>query len=85
VLMSLMPLKALRAVNARFEGGKEGEVMRESYKSSGACKARGSGAGERRRGEKFRPVSAGAGEMTKLTGDAHVAVTEGGGGRLGKA
>jgi hypothetical protein len=43
--------------------------MRESCKSSGASKARGSGAGE----------------TTKLTSGAHVAVTEGGGGRLGKA
>jgi hypothetical protein len=30
-------------------------------------------------------MSAGAREMTKLTGGAHVVVTEGGGGRLGKA
>jgi hypothetical protein len=43
--------------------------MRESYKSSGASKARGSDAGE----------------TTKLTSGARVAVTEGGGGRLGKA
>jgi hypothetical protein len=59
--------------------------MRESCKSSGASKARGSGAGERRRGEKFRPGSTDAGETTKLTGGARVAVTEGGGGRLRKA
>jgi hypothetical protein len=59
--------------------------MRESCKSSVASKARGSGAGERGRGEKFRPGSAGAGEMMKLTGGARMAVTEGGGGRLGKA
>jgi hypothetical protein len=59
--------------------------MRESCKSSGASKARGSGAGERRRGGKFRPGSIDTGETTKLTSGAHVAVTEGGGGRLGKA
>jgi hypothetical protein len=34
---------------------------------------------------KFRPGSAGAGETTKLTSGARVAVTEGGGDRLGKA
>jgi hypothetical protein len=59
--------------------------MRESCKSSGASKARGSGAGERRRGEKFRPGLAGMGETMKLIGEARVTVTEGGGGRLGKA
>jgi hypothetical protein len=59
--------------------------MRGSCKSSGASKARGSGAGGAAAQGKFRPGSAGAGEMTKLTSGAHVAVTEGGGGRLGKA
>jgi hypothetical protein len=47
------------------------------------------GAGQRRAGAaaqgKFRPGSAGAVETMKPTGGAHVAVTEGGGGRLGKA
>jgi hypothetical protein len=51
--------------------------MRESCKSSGASKARGSGAGAR---GKFQPGSAGAGETTKLTSGAHVVVTKGGGG-----
>jgi hypothetical protein len=46
--------------------------MREGYKSSGASEARGSGGAE-----KFRPGSAGAGETTKPTGGALVAVTEG--------
>ena len=45
--------------------------MRESCKSSGASEARGSSA------EKFRPGSAGTGEMTKPIGEARVAVTEG--------
>jgi hypothetical protein len=44
--------------------------MREGCKCSGASEARGSG---------------GAVETMKPTGGAHVAVTEGGGGRLGKA
>jgi hypothetical protein len=51
VLMALTPLKALRPVNARFEGDYGGRVMREGCKSSGASEARGSGAGERRCGE----------------------------------
>jgi hypothetical protein len=34
---------------------------------------------------KFRPGLAGAGEMMKSTGEARMAVTEGEGGRLGKA
>jgi hypothetical protein len=41
--------------------------MREGCKSSGASEARGSGAGG----------AAARGEMTKLTGGAHVTVTEG--------
>jgi hypothetical protein len=45
--------------------------MREGCKSSGASEARGSGA------EKFRPGSAGVGEMTKSTSGTRVAVTEG--------
>jgi hypothetical protein len=47
--------------------------MREGCKSSGASEVRGSGA------EKFRPGSAGVGEMTKPTGGARMAVTEGDG------
>jgi hypothetical protein len=56
--------------------------MRESCKSSGTSEARGSGAAVR---GKFRSGSAGMGEMTKLTGGARVAVTEGESGQLGKA
>jgi hypothetical protein len=46
--------------------------MREGCKSSGASEARGSGGVE-----KFRPGSANTGEMTKPTGGACMAVTEG--------
>jgi hypothetical protein len=70
--MALTPLKALRPVNAQFEGDKGGRVMREGCKSSGASKARGSSDVE-----KFRTGSAGAGETTKPTGRARVAMTEG--------
>jgi hypothetical protein len=41
--------------------------MRESCKSSGASEARGSGAGERRRGD-FQPGSARVGKWVNLTG-----------------
>jgi hypothetical protein len=56
--------------------------MRESCKTSGASKARGSDAGGVAARGKFRPGSPGAGETMKLTSGARVAVTEGGGGRL---
>jgi hypothetical protein len=59
--------------------------MREGCKCSGASEARGSGAGGAAARGKFRPGSASAGETTKLTGEAHVAVTEGESGQLGKA
>jgi hypothetical protein len=59
--------------------------MREGCKRSGASEARGSGAGGAAARGKSRPGSAGAVETMKSTGEAHVAVTEGGGGWLGKA
>jgi hypothetical protein len=46
--------------------------MRESYKSSRASEARGSGGAE-----KFRPGSAGTGQTTKPIGEARVAMTQG--------
>jgi hypothetical protein len=59
--------------------------MREGCKRSGASEAWGSGAGGATARGKSRPGSAGAVETMKPTGGARVAVTEGGGGRLGKA
>jgi hypothetical protein len=51
--------------------------MRERCKSSGASKARGSGAGEAAARGKWRRGVDGVGEMTELTSGARVAVTEG--------
>jgi hypothetical protein len=62
-----------------LKGIKEGEWWGRAVKARGHPR-RGAAA----RG-KFWPGSAGAGEMTKLTGGARVAVTNGESGRLGKA